>query len=64
MRMGKGKGSKKKKIFLINQGDIFIEIKISSLRSLKDFKLFLKVIKKKLSIYIQSCYEKSLYLSL
>jgi hypothetical protein len=61
MRMGKGKGSKKKKIFLINQGDIFIEIKISSLRSLKDFKLFLKVIKKNY-LYMYKVVMKKIYI--
>ena len=64
MRMGKGKGSKKKKIYLLNKGDIFIEIQSSSIRSIKDFKLFFKIINKKLPFYTQGFYKKNLYLNL
>ena len=62
--LGKGKGSKKKKIYLINKGDIFIKIQASSIRSIKDFKLFLKIINKKLPFYTQGFFKKNLYLNL
>ena len=49
MRMGKGKGSKKKLIYLINTGDFFLDIKKSNIRSKKDFNLFRSILKKKIT---------------
>lgn len=64
MRMGKGKGSKKKTIYLINKGDFFFDLKESVLRTLKDFKLFIKILKKKLPFYSQAHYKKNIFINL
>ena len=64
MRMGKGKGSKKKTIYLINKGGFFLEVNKSKLRTKKDFILFIKILKRKLSCNIQCFYEKNIFLNL
>jgi hypothetical protein len=53
--MGKEKGKKKK--FLLN-------LKILSLRSNKDFKIFIKVFLKKLPFYIQVFYKKNIFINI
>jgi ribosomal protein L16/L10AE len=53
MRMGKGKGSKKKSIYYVGIGNIFLEIGESKTRTQNDFKIFYQMLKKKLPMNIQ-----------
>jgi len=64
MRMGKGKGSKKKKIFHVSSGNIFLEIGISKKKSLRDFLLFSNILKKKLPIRSQVFMKSHKFLNL
>lgn len=63
-RMGKGKGQKKKKIYLISQGNFFLELENSKRRNIKDFKLFKTILKKKIAIKVQTFYKRSPFLVL
>ena len=64
MRMGKGKGSKKKKIYLINQGNIFLILIKSNIRTKKDYNLFSKIINRKLPFHLQSEIKKNIFLNM
>lgn len=64
MRMGKGKGSKKKTIFYINKGNIIFHVQNSSLRTKKDFKLISCRLKKKFPFYTQQLYKISTFINL
>lgn len=64
MRMGKGKGNKKSTIFLVNKGNFILSIKISKLRNIKDLKLFISILKRKLSFPIQICITKNKFLDI
>lgn len=64
IRMGKGKGSKKKTIYLINAGDCIFSGVQSFLRTQKDYKLFKGILNKKLPFYTQTFYNKNIYLNL
>jgi ribosomal protein L16/L10AE len=64
MRMGKGKGKKRITFFLISQGNFFLEIGISKLRTKRDFLIFYKQISQKLPFRVQKLDSLNLFNSL
>ena len=64
MRMGKGKGKKKKIIYLISNKCFILELQNSTFYTLKDIKLFFLVLKRKLPLYSKIIQRKSSFLKL